>query len=135
MNNKNPQPTDAQLLATMRDLVKVQQANQAVKEKELELERKRIESNEKIALASIEAQKGDRTQQITAVSKLHSQRHILIGVGVVVITIIVVIAMYTDKTDFALEMLKIGGALLAGYWAGFGRGKASVLEKQQQENE
>ncbi|MFK5217207.1 hypothetical protein [Glaesserella parasuis] len=58
MNNKNPQPTDAQLLATMRDLVKVQQANQAVKEKELELERKRIESNEKIALASIEAQKG-----------------------------------------------------------------------------
>ena len=44
MNNKNP-PNDAQLLAAMRDLVKVQQANQAVIEKELDLDRKRIESN------------------------------------------------------------------------------------------
>ena len=132
MNNKNP-PNDAQLLAAMRDLVKVQQANQAVKEKELDLERKRIESNEKIALASIEAQKGDRDQQITTISKLHSQRHILIGVVVIIIAIIVIVAMYTNNTDFALEMLKIGGALLAGYWAGFGRGKASILEKQQAE--
>jgi membrane protein len=132
MNNKNP-PNDAQLLAAMRDLVKVQQANQAVKEKELDLERKRIESNEKIALASIEAQKGDRDQQITTISKLHSQRHILIGVVVIIIAIIVIVAMYTNNTDFALEMLKIGGALLAGYWAGFGRGKASILEKQQDE--
>ena len=31
-SNKNPQ-TDVQLLAAMRDMVKVQQANQAVKEK------------------------------------------------------------------------------------------------------
>lgn len=132
MNNKNP-PNDAQLLAAMRDLVKVQQANQAVKEKELDLERKRIESNEKIALASIEAQKGDRDQQITTISKLHSQRHILIGIVVIIIAIIVIVAMNTNNTDFALEMLKIGGALLAGYWAGFGRGKASILEKQQDE--
>ena len=132
MNNKNS-PNDAQLLGAMRDLVKVQQANQAVKEKELDLERKRIESNEKIALASIEAQKGDRDQQITTISKLHSQRHILIGVVVIIIAIIVIVAMYTNNTDFALEMLKIGGALLAGYWAGFGRGKASILEKQQDE--
>lgn len=74
----NPKPqTDAQLLATMRDLVKVQQANQAVKEKELAVEQERIKSNEKIALASIEAQKGDRNEQIKAVSKMHTQRKIL----------------------------------------------------------
>ncbi|QIA76124.1 hypothetical protein [Rodentibacter caecimuris] len=59
----NPKPqTDVQLLATMRDLVKVQQANQAVKEKELAVEQERIKSNEKIALASIDAQKGDRNE-------------------------------------------------------------------------
>lgn len=133
MNNKNTQQTDTQLLAAMRDLVKVQQANQAVKEKELDLERKRIESNEKIALASIEAQKGDRTNQMTTISKLHFQRHILIGIGIVTVSGIVIAAMYTDNTAFALEMLKIGGALLAGYLAGFGRGKAKTLEKQQNE--
>ena len=72
-------------------------------------------------------------EQITTISKLHSQRHILIGVVVIIIAIIVIVAMYTNNTDFALEMLKIGGALLAGYWAGFGRGKASILEKQQDE--
>ena len=133
-SNKNPQ-TDVQLLAAMRDMVKVQQANQAVKEKELDLERKRIESNERIALASIEAQKGDRAQQIKTISKLHSQRHILAGGIVIVVTIVVCVAMFTNNTPFALEVLKIGGALLAGYFAGFGKGKASVLEKHKNEEE
>lgn len=133
MNNRNQSNNDVQLLATMRDLIKTQQANQAVKEKELDIERKRIESNEKIALASIEAQKGDRTQQIKAISKLHSQRHILAGIGFLITLLVIIVAMYTNNTAFALEILKIGGSLLAGYWAGFGRGKSSALEKQQNE--
>ena len=43
--------------------------------------------------------------------------------------------MFINNTPFALEMLKIGGALLAGYFAGFGKGKASVLEKHKNEEE
>ncbi|MDY2947057.1 MAG: hypothetical protein SOS93_04380 [Mannheimia varigena] len=74
---QKPQQTDAQLLATMRDLVKVQQANQAVKEKELEVEKKRIESNEKIALASIEAQKEDRLAQMNTISKFELAKYII----------------------------------------------------------
>lgn len=128
----NPKPqTDAQLLATMRDLVKVQQANQAVKEKELAVEQERIKSNEKIALASIEAQKGDRNEQIKAFSKMHTQRNIIIGVVIVAVVAIIFVSMFTDNTAFALEVLKIGGALLAGYIAGFGRGKTTALEQQR----
>ncbi len=133
MNHK-PQ-TDAQLLAAMRDLVKVQQANQAVKEKELEVEKKRIESNEKIALASIEAQKGDRNEQIKTFSKMHTQRNIIIGVVIVAVVAIIFVSMFTNNTAFALEVLKIGGALLAGYIAGFGRGKTAVLEQQKRNEE
>ncbi|MEG9489338.1 hypothetical protein [Mannheimia indoligenes] len=132
----NPKPqTDAQLLATMRDLVKVQQANQAVKEKELAVEQERIKSNEKIALASIEAQKGDRNEQIKAVSKMHTQRNIIIGIVIVAVVAVIFVSMFTDNTAFALEVLKIGGALLAGYIAGFGRGKNAVLEQQRRNEE
>lgn len=132
----NPKPqTDAQLLATMRDLVKVQQANQAVKEKELAVEQERIKSNEKIALASIEAQKGDRNEQIKAVSKMHTQRNIIIGIVIVAVVAVIFVSMFTNNTAFALEVLKIGGALLAGYIAGFGRGKNAVLEQQKRNEE
>ncbi|TGY50843.1 hypothetical protein E5343_00390 [Rodentibacter caecimuris] len=128
----NPKPqTDVQLLATMRDLVKVQQANQAVKEKELAVEQERIKSNEKIALASIDAQKGDRNEQIKAVSKMHTQRNIIIGIVIVAVVAVIFVSMFTDNTAFALEVLKIGGALLAGYIAGFGRGKITTLEQQR----
>lgn len=132
--NQKPQ-TDAQLLATMRDLVKVQQANQAVKEKELAVEQERIKSNEKIALASIEAQKGDRNEQIKAVSKMHTQRNIIIGIVIVAVVAVIFVSMFTNNTAFALEVLKIGGALLAGYIAGFGRGKNAVFEQQKRNEE
>lgn len=132
----NPKPqTDAQLLATVLELVKVQQANQVVKEKELVVEQERIKSNEKIALASIEAQKGDRNEQIKAISKMHTQRNIIIGIVIVAVVAVIFISMFTDNTAFALEVLKIGGALLAGYIAGFGRGKSSILEQQKRNDE
>lgn len=132
----NPKPqTDAQLLATMLELVKVQQANQVVKEKELVVEQERIKSNEKIALASIEAQKGDRNEQIKAISKMHTQRNIIIGIVIIAVVAVIFISMFTDNTAFALEVLKIGGALLAGYIAGFGRGKSSILEQQKRNDE
>lgn len=86
-SNKNPQ-NDAQLLAAIRDMVKVQQANQSVKEKELQVEQERIKSNEKIALASIQAQKEDRLAQMDLFSRFQVIKYVfggVISVGVFVL--------------------------------------------------
>lgn len=39
--------------------------------------------------------------------------------------------MYLDKSDIAIRIIEIGGAVLLGYFAGVNRGKAQILEKQQ----
>ncbi|ETD72977.1 hypothetical protein V757_00910 [Pelistega indica] len=83
-------PPQTQLVETVRDLIKTQQVTQAIKEKELDIELERIRSNEKIALESINAQKGDRNEQIQAISSLHLQRNVLIGLGIVSAVVIII---------------------------------------------
>lgn len=101
-SNKNPQ-NDAQLLAAMRDMVKVQQANQSVKEKELQVEQERIKSNEKIALASIQAQKEDRLAQMDLFSRFQVIKYVFGGVISVGVFVLVWYAMKTNNTEFALN--------------------------------
>lgn len=128
-------PNEQQLVRVVRDLVESQKHTHQLQQQELELEREKIRSNEKIALASIEAQKGDRTAQMTLFSKIHRTQYILFGVIAVLVVVVLVVAMSTNNTALASEIVKIGGAVLLGYLAGVNKGKASVLEKQKQEDE
>lgn len=43
--------------------------------------------------------------------------------------------MYLDKSDIAIRIIEIGGAVLLGYFAGINRGKAQILEKQSRTKE
>lgn len=121
--NPSEQPSDKQLLTTVENLVKVQTKNLELKSKELDIEQESIRSNERIALATIEAQKGDRNQQMAVVTKLHTQKNLIIGAIVIGVIVIIITAMLTGNTTFAIEFLKIGAALVAGYIAGFGKAK------------
>lgn len=69
------------------------------------------------------------------VAKIEKQRYITILVISGLVATVILVAIAEDKTDFTLEVLKIGGALLAGYLAGFNKGKANTLEKQQNQNQ
>lgn len=51
------------------------------------------------------------------------------------VTAVLITAMFTGNTAIALELIKIGGAVLLGYFAGINRGKVQVLEKQRQIDE
>lgn len=128
-------PTEQQLAIVVKDLVESQKRNIQLKEKELQLESEKIKSNEKIALTSIEAQKGDRVEQMNLFAKIETKKYITIWIIATLVVIVILVSIFTNKTDFALEVLKIGGALLAGYFAGVNKGKASILEKQQKQNE
>lgn len=134
-HNRQEKPNEQQLVRVVGDLVESQKRSHQLKEQELKLEQEKIRSNEKIALASIEAQKGDRVEQMSLFAKIEGKKYITIWVIVVAVVLIILVAIWKDKTDFALEVLKIGGALLAGYFAGFNKGKATTLEKQRQNDD
>lgn len=128
-------PNEQQLVSTLKDMAEVQKRTLQVKEKELQLESEKVKSNERIALASIEAQKGDRVQQMSLFEKIEGKRYITIWAIIVAVVLIIVFALWKNETVFALELFKIGGALLAGYFAGFHKAKSNILEKQRQHEE
>lgn len=69
------------------------------------------------------------------VSKMHRTQYILFGAIAVLVMSVLIVAMFTNNTALASEIVKIGGAVLLGYLAGVNKGKASVLEKQRPDNE
>lgn len=131
---KNPQ-NDAQLLAAMRDMVKVQQANQSVKEKELQVEQERIKSNEKIALASIQAQKEDRLAQMGVFSRFQIIKYIFGGVICIGIFFLIWYAMKTENTAFAIELAKMLVPLIVGLVGGYGLGRHKTNKENNKEDE
>lgn len=132
MSNK---PNEQQLVSVVKDLVESQKRSHQLQQKELELEQEKVRSNERIALASIEAQKGDRVEQMGLFAKIEGKKYVTIWLITGAVVLIVLVAIWREKTEFALEVLKIDGALLAGYFAGFHKGKANVLEKQRQNDD
>lgn len=131
-HNRQEKPNEQQLVRVVGDLVESQKRSHQLKEQELKLEQEKVRSNERIALASIEAQKGDRVEQMGLFAKIEGKKYVTIWLITGAVVLIVLVAIWREKTEFALEVLKIGGALLAGYFAGFHKGKANVLEKQRQ---
>ena len=45
---------------------------------------------------------------------------------------IVGLSIWLNQADIAIRIIEIGGAVLLGYFAGLNRGKAKILEQQQQ---
>lgn len=131
-HNRQEKPNEQQLVRVVGDLVESQKRSHQLKEQELKLEQEKVRSNERIALASIDAQKGDRVEQMGLFAKIEGKKYVTIWLITGAVVLIVLVAIWREKTEFALEVLKIGGALLAGYFAGFHKGKANVLEKQRQ---
>lgn len=134
-HNRQEKPNEQQLVRVVGDLVESQKRSHQLKEQELKLEQEKVRSNERIALASIEAQKGDRVEQMGLFAKIEGKKYVTIWLITGAVVLIVLVAIWREKTEFALEVLKIGGALLAGYFAGFHKGKANVLEKQRQNDD
>lgn len=131
MSNRNQPQTDAQLLATVRDMVKVQQGNQALKEKELSVEQERIRSNEKIALASIQSQKEDRLAQMNVISKFQIAKYAIIALVSMGIFAIIWYAMHSGNTAFAIELAKMVIPLVVGLFGGYGIGRYKTTTEQK----
>lgn len=112
-----------------------QKQDLANKSKELDIRRDEIQSNERIALASIEAQKADSDNKGVFFAEMVKSRHRTIIWIAVIIGLVLIIALLVNKAEVALEAIKMGGTVLLGYFAGVNRGKNKALEeRRRQEN-
>ncbi|WP_369586213.1 hypothetical protein [Kingella oralis] len=133
MNMLPEQPDNQQEL--VREFLEYQKQELANKRAELNIRRDEIASNERIALATIAAQKEDFDKRGNVFASVSKSRLMLFGVVSLLIALVLICAMMTGNTEIALELIKIGGAVLLGYFAGLNRGKAQVLEKQRNTEE
>ncbi|EJQ8147555.1 hypothetical protein N8J30_004259 [Salmonella enterica subsp. enterica serovar Newport] len=128
-------------ITTIEKFVEVQSREIALKEKELdfktqelEIRRQQIDSNKEIALKSIEAQKEDRATQSNIFSKVEIKKIYFKYAITFSVAVVVIVSMFTGNAQYAIELAKIGGGVLAGYFAGVYKGKSDQLERNTPDN-
>lgn len=124
MNDLMMPKTDTENVIThsLEELLASQQRYIDLKYKELQLESRKIESEERIALAEIEAKNQKRLNEAMMFARATKIRFILIGIVVASCLIVLLISVLTEHMDFAIEFSKIGGGILLGYIAGSNKG-------------
>lgn len=132
MSENLPEKPENQLIAEFLDYQKQELAHRS---KELDLRKHEIESNERIAIASIEAQKADSANKGAFFEKMVTSRHRTVTLVSLIVGAVVLASILTGKTEVAVEIIKVGGAVLLGYIAGLNKGKAQVLENHSRKNE
>lgn len=95
----------------------------------------RINADKEKALASISAQKDDRKTQMETAVNIHRREMRLYTVALVLLSLIIIAAMFLGFAEQALEIAKLIGAGLAGYLAGNFHGANKQIEKNQYKDE
>jgi len=124
-------------IAAIEKFVDFQTKELALKEKELdfktqelEIRKKEIDSNKEVALKSIDAQKEDRATQSTIFSGVETKKVYFKYLVTVAVAAVVIVSMYTGNAQYAIELAKIAGGVMAGYLAGVYKGKSDTLERK-----
>ncbi len=119
----------------IKEFFATQQQEIAVKRDELAIRKEETKFNQEVALASISSQEKVELKRGDVFLKTQIGKYWLWGVLGVLFSVIISIAMYLDKSDIAIRIIEIGGAVLLGYFAGVNRGKAQILEQQNRSKE
>lgn len=134
-NEQQNLPDVANQDGIMKEFMQLQQQELLLKKEELAIRKEEIQANERLAKASIQAKQQTDLKHGDIFTVLQKGKLWLTALIALFVLIIIIDAMHSGNTAFALEVIKIGGALVAGYLAGFGRGKAIVLEQQQKQSQ
>lgn len=124
-------------IAAIEKFVEVQTREIELKEKEIDfktqelaIRQQEIDSNREIALKSIDAQKEDRATQASFFSGLETKKVYFKYLVTIAVSVVVIVSMYTGNAQYAIELAKIAGGVLAGYLAGVYKGKSDQLERR-----
>lgn len=111
-------PVSAELAKT---IIENQTKEIELKKQEEDTKRQALKYNYDIAKQSLQLQKEDRKEQREHQKVFWKWLLIFSGVTAVMLLILVWIAMYFDKENFLIEIIKIIGYGGAGFWAGSSR--------------
>lgn len=125
-------PIDGEVV---RELINTQKQELLIKQEELAIRRQEIESNERLACKSIDAQRDSDMKRGEVFQSVYNKRFYTWIAAIVAMVIVAVVAMFTSKTEVAIEMLKIGGPALLAYFSGVNKGKNQVLENREAKNQ
>lgn len=121
----------------IKEFFAIQQQEIAIKRDELTLRQEENKLNQEVALASIASQEKVELKRGDVFLSNQKGRFWLWGCSALILAVVICMAMYLDKTDIAIRIVEITGAVLLGFFAGINRGKAQILEQitKQQNNE
>ena len=113
-----------------REWLAIQQQEMLLRREEQNVRIEEIRSNEKIALASIAAQKETDIDRNRVFLSLYSKRFWLWLAAIIGLAALIVFSVIYGYIDIALKIIEIGGAATLAYFAGLNRGKAQGMESR-----
>ena len=125
-SGNNVEPTSGQkneILTALHSFVDAQSKEVEVKKQELEVRSKEIDSNERIAMRSIDAQEKFHTDNRSQYNKHLIHKYVYVAVLVIIVAVFAVFLVKNDAKDLVVEVLKLLMAFGAGAFGGFQAGK------------
>ncbi|UTD55922.1 hypothetical protein [Halomonas sp. MS1] len=125
-----PSSEDAkQLAAVVQQLVETRDSELEIKRAEMEVQGKEIESNERIAMASIKAQSTFHSQRFNQYNAHLIHRYIFVGLMSLVFVVFTLVAIFLEAGDLVLEIFKLMGPLVIGIFGGYQWGNRASSNK------
>lgn len=122
-----------QLTAAVHQLVESTERQHEIKRAEIEVQGKEIASNERIALASIQAQREFHSQRFTRYNAHLIHRYLFIGGMTMVVLGFSLFAIWLDAKELVADLFKMIVPLVVGLAGGYHWGARNTLKRTREE--
>lgn len=103
--------------STIQRLLAVQESKIQLELKQTEIALREIDHNQQIADKSIQAQAEDRKDERAIAKAMHLHRLVFMGVIVLLVVLFACIALYLNKDEIVLDMVKVIFGFVGGWGA------------------
>ncbi len=128
-------PQTRDLVEVLTKMAEVNTKEQEVKQAELGVKQQEIESNERIALAAIDAQKSFHSDRWTKFNSHLIHRYVFICVIAVIACAFAGLAIYLGAKDMVMDLAKLVASLAIGTFGGYHWGKNNSKSGGQDQSE
>lgn len=142
MSERHPQrnvpaekPQTKDLVEVLTKMAEVNTREQDVKQAELGVKQQEIESNERIALAAIDAQKSFHSDRWTKYNSHLIHRYVFVCVIAVIVCLFAGLAIYLGAKDLVMDLAKLLASLAIGTFGGYHWGKNNSKSSGKDQSE
>jgi len=121
-----------ELVQVLTKMAEVSTKEQEVKQAELGVKQQEIESNERIALAAIEAQKSFHSDRWKKFNSHLIHRYVFVCVISVIMAIFSGLAIYLGAKDLVMDLAKLVASMAIGTFGGYHWGKSKTKGSSQE---